>query len=61
MSAADRDPDGGVTLASPFNKDPDGQTRGADGKWDRGAYEFGVPGSERDYIMQNSPEKVMAR
>jgi cytochrome c oxidase subunit 1 len=23
-----------------------------------GAYEFGVPGAEKDYIMQDSPEKV---
>ena len=30
----------GNTLASPFNQDPDGKTRGADGVWDRGAYEF---------------------
>jgi len=26
----------------------------------RGAYEFGVPGAEKDYIMQDSPEKVAA-
>ena len=26
----------------------------------RGAYEFGVPGAEEDYIMQDSPEKVAA-
>ena len=25
-----------------------------------GPYEFGVPGAEKDYIMQNSPEKVSA-
>ncbi|MGA2628893.1 MAG: cbb3-type cytochrome c oxidase subunit I [Terriglobia bacterium] len=25
-----------------------------------GAYEFGVPGAEKDYIMQDSPEKVAA-
>lgn len=29
----------GTTLASPFDRDPDGLTRGADGTWDRGAYE----------------------
>ncbi len=26
-----------------------------------GPYEYGVPGAEKDYIMQNSPEKVEAR
>jgi hypothetical protein len=31
----------GTTLASPFTIDPEGKTRGADGVWDRGAYEFG--------------------
>ncbi len=30
----------GTALASPFNVDPLGNTRGADGVWDRGAYEF---------------------
>ena len=32
----------GLTLASPYNQDMDGNTRGGDGKWDRGAYEFTV-------------------
>ena len=31
----------GTTLASPFNLDPLGKTRGAEGVWDRGAFEFG--------------------
>jgi hypothetical protein len=30
----------GGTLSSLFTLDPDGKTRGADGTWDRGAYEF---------------------
>jgi hypothetical protein len=30
----------GLTLPSPFNTDLDGNTRGADGVWDRGAYEY---------------------
>ena len=30
----------GMTLASPFNMDSLGNMRGADGVWDRGAYEF---------------------
>jgi hypothetical protein len=33
----------GLALASPYNTDPDGKTRAADGVWDRGAYEFGCP------------------
>lgn len=31
----------GLTLASPYNQDLDGNTRAADGKWDRGAFESG--------------------
>ena len=31
----------GQTLAAPYNIDYDGNTRGSDGVWDRGAYEFG--------------------
>ena len=31
----------GRTLAPPFNVDPDGKSRGSDGVWDRGAFEFG--------------------
>lgn len=31
----------GSTLGSSFNRDMDGNARGADGVWDRGAYEFG--------------------
>ncbi len=30
----------GLTLPSPFDFDPTGKARGADGRWDRGAYEF---------------------
>ena len=30
----------GATLASPYDTDPAGVTRGADGTWDRGAYEY---------------------
>jgi len=30
----------GVILNSPYNIDPDGVTRGADGTWERGAYEY---------------------
>lgn len=35
----------GTTLGSPYNTDPTGATRGADGTWDRGAYEFQAGGS----------------
>jgi len=31
----------GTTLPAPYNQDPDGKPRGADGTWDRGAFEFG--------------------
>jgi len=31
----------GTTLSAPYNQDMDGVTRGSDGTWDRGAYEFG--------------------
>ena len=31
----------GMTLASPYNVDRDGVTRGSDGVWDRGALEYG--------------------
>jgi hypothetical protein len=32
----------GITLASPYNQDPLGRIRGADGAFDRGAYEFSL-------------------
>lgn len=32
--------DAGTTLSSPFTTDLDGNTRGLDGVWDRGAYEY---------------------
>lgn len=30
----------GVSFSSPYNQDPNGNTRGADGTWDRGAFQF---------------------
>lgn len=36
----------GTSLASPYNVDPNGDTRGGDGTWDRGAYEFGSGGPD---------------
>lgn len=32
---------GATSLSAPYNTDPDGNTRGSDGTWDVGAYEFG--------------------
>ena len=32
--------DAGTDVGSPYDTDPDGETRGADGIWDRGAYEY---------------------
>jgi hypothetical protein len=32
----------GTTIASPYDTDMDGVTRGGDGTWDRGAYEYGA-------------------
>lgn len=37
--------DAGLALGSPYNLDPDGNVRGSDGTWDRGAYEFGGDGN----------------
>ena len=36
--------DPGLSLGTPYNKDKDGNTRGTDGVWDRGAYEYGSSG-----------------
>lgn len=38
----------GVTLAAAYNVDFDGETRGADGTWDRGAFEFDETGGDPD-------------
>ena len=35
--------DPGLSLPAPFDTDYDGNPRGADGVWDRGAYEYSVP------------------
>jgi hypothetical protein len=37
---------GNSSIGAPYNKDLDGNTRGADGTWDRGAYEYGGGGGE---------------
>lgn len=41
----------GTSLASPYNVDPDGVTRGSDGTWDRGAYEFGSGGGSSPRVL----------
>ncbi|MGZ3782814.1 MAG: hypothetical protein ACXVCY_19380, partial [Pseudobdellovibrionaceae bacterium] len=43
----------GLTLSSPFNKDITGIARGADGVWDRGAYEFSLDGTTLLTAPQN--------
>jgi hypothetical protein len=37
--------DKGIALAAPYNVDPDGNIRGANGAWDIGAYEYGSAGT----------------
>lgn len=43
---AENSPDyaGGAVLVAPYDRDPDGNARGADGTWERGAYEFCADG-----------------
>jgi hypothetical protein len=48
---------GGMALAAPFNIDLNGSVRGADGTWDRGAFEFGVVGG----ITLLAPTNLKAR
>lgn len=43
----------GLSLAAPYNIDYDGNTRGADGVWDRGAYEFGGSSTTKPGIPTN--------
>ena len=41
----------GTALASGYNSDPDGNTRGGDGTWDVGAYEYGTTGSTVSKVL----------
>ena len=50
----------GCALGAPFNLDPDGSTRGADGVWDIGAYEY-VSGSTGDTTAPASPGGLTVR
>ena len=45
---------GGMALAEPFNKDPDGAVRGADNTWDIGAFEYSKGREERPRIENNT-------
>ena len=41
----------GIPLAAPYNTDMNGNARGADGTWDRGAYEFGGAASTNPPVI----------
>ena len=43
----------GYTLAAPYNVDMYGNTRGADGVWDRGAYEYSTTGIQYPITAYN--------
>lgn len=44
--------DAGLTLASPYNVDPNGLVRGVDGVWDRGAYELFNPTGADNFVRE---------
>lgn len=46
----------GMSLSSPYNADMDGNTRGGDSVWDRGAYEYK---SGAAYLVPSSPSSLM--
>ena len=51
----------GYSLASPYNVDMDGNTRGADGTWDRGAYEYLASGPPPpDIVSPSIPANLIA-
>ena len=50
----------GMTLPAPYAIDPDGNTRGADGTWDRGAYEY-VSGSVPVAVAPMAPRGLAFR
>jgi hypothetical protein len=52
----------GVALSAPYNLDPDGNVRGADGTWDLGAFEFRAnsnpPSPPTDLTPPTAPSNV---
>jgi hypothetical protein len=50
---------GGTDLGAPFNLDPDGLTRGSDGSWDRGAYEFNAGGTPPIITTSSLPDGMV--
>lgn len=56
----------GLALPTPFNKDPNGAVRGADGAWDRGAYEYAAgspppPTSSTESIFTAQTPTVLSK
>jgi hypothetical protein len=50
----------GLKLNQPYDKDADGKTRGLDGTWDRGAFEFnGSPGGNQAPIPNAGPDRYV--
>jgi len=48
----------GLNLSSPYDKDPENKSRGADGTWDRGAFEFVRPaGGNRAPVPNGGPDQ----
>jgi hypothetical protein len=50
----------GANLSSPYNTDPDGVTRGGDGSWDRGAFEYTGGGPVADQTAPSNPLSLAA-
>jgi hypothetical protein len=53
----------GISLDAAYNRDLDGNTRGEDGVWDRGAFEFGgtpQPDLDPPYLSNASPSGTIA-
>lgn len=53
--------DAGFSLSSPFNVDRNGVTRGSDGMWDRGAFEFAGGGASGGDAGTNAGRIMMPR
>ena len=51
----------GTNLTAPYNVDMLGSSRGADGVWDRGAYEFGPPSTNPPVISAPSASGISDR